>query len=323
MNATLAELAPLRLECGAELPLRIAFRRMGSGPARVLLLHALTGGPDAADREGVKGWWAPLFKDGAPLAHARCTVWTPNLLGSCYGSTGPADQSPFPAITPRDQAAALLAWIEAEDLRFDAVVGGSLGGMVALELALLAPERVGRVGAIGCGGRSDAWVRGQDFVQRRILESGLPDAEAVALARHAAMLGFRSPKGLNWRFSHGSRKGGVEAWLEHHGRDLAGRFSRGSYLALLGAMDAHDLGRERGGLLQALRGLKVPLHLLGIDSDTLFTPSLLFELAHAAEAEGRKAHLSWIRSPHGHDAFLIEWDQVSAWLKHDLLKDLP
>ncbi|HJU84048.1 MAG TPA: alpha/beta fold hydrolase [Holophagaceae bacterium] len=319
MTATLAELAPLRLECGEVLPLRLAFRSTGHGPIRVLLLHALTGGPDAADRAGVKGWWGPLFREGAPLSATRCTVWTPNLLGSCYGSTGPADRSPFPAVTPRDQAAALLRWIEAEDLTFDALAGGSLGGMVALELALLAPARFRRLGVIGCGGRSDAWIRGQDFVQRRILDSELPDGEAIALARHAAMLGFRAPRGLNARFDDG----GVEAWLAHHGRALAARFTRASYATLLGAMDAHDLGRSRGGLVPALRGLGTPLHLLGIDSDTLFTPPLLFELAHAAEAAGRTVDLSWLRSPHGHDAFLLEWEQVAAWLEHHLLKDLP
>jgi homoserine O-acetyltransferase len=88
-------------------------------------------------------------------------------------------------------------------------------------------------------------------------------------------------------------------------------------------MDAHDLGRGRGGLLAALEGLRIPLCLLGIDSDTLFTPALVQELASAAKHTGKLASLRWIHSPHGHDAFLLEWSQVSAWLTHDLLKDLP
>lgn len=272
----------------------------------MLLLHALTGSPDAADRIGVKGWWGPLFRSGAPLAADACTVWTPNLPGSCYGSATAA------AITARDQAAALAAWIEGENLRFDLLAGGSLGGMVALELAWLAPTRFGVVGVIGCGGRSDARVRGQVHAERRILESPLTDAEAIALARRFAMLSFRAPGGLDARFA----EGGIEAWLDHHGNALANRFTRTSYHALLGAMASHDLGRERGGLVAALKRLESPLHVMGIDTDSLFAPTLIRELAEAARRAGRLGSLRWLRSPHGHDAFLLEWPQVAAWLDY-------
>lgn len=279
-----------------------ACRVHGHGPRRVLLLHALTGTPDAADRveEGRtrKGWWAPLFTEGAPLHGSACTTWTPGLL---HGE----------GLTARDLAAALAAWIEAEDLTFDLLLGGSLGGMVALELAVQAPERFGVVGAIGCGGRSDAWVRGQVHAERRILESALPDAEAISLARRFAMLSFRAPEGLEARFG----SDGIEAWLDHHGSSLASRFDRARYHGLLGAMASHDLGRERGGLVEALARLRGPLHILGIGSDRLFTPPLIQELADAARASGILGSLQWLESPHGHDAFLLEWDQLSAWLR--------
>lgn len=277
----------------------IAFRRHGSGPSRVLLLHALTGSPDAADRDRVKGWWSPLFENGAPLAAETCSVWTP-LLPEGGG------------ITARDQAATLAAWIEAEGLRFDLVLGGSLGGMVALELALLAPDRFGAVAVIGCGGRSDAWVRGQVHAERRALECALPDAEAIALARRFAMLSFRAPRGLDRRFE----REGIEAWLDHHGQALAARFTRQRYHALLGAMASHDIGRGRGGLVSALKGLKRPLHVLGIDTDSLFTPALIRELSDAARRAGRFGSLRWLHSPHGHDAFLLEWSQVATWLDY-------
>lgn len=283
----------------ATIPVQVPFRRHGHGPSRVLLLHALTGTPDAADREGVKGWWGPLFAAEGPLAAEACTVWTPEL---------PAAEG----LTARDQAAALAAWLAAEDLRVDLLLGGSLGGMVALELAVQAPDRIAATAVIGCGGRSDAWVRGQVHAERRLLESALPDAEAIAAARRFAMLSFRAPKGLDERFPGA----GLEAWLDHHGQALAARFSRGRYHALLGAMASHDLGRGRGGLVAALRALQGPLHLLGIDSDQLFTPGLVRELAEAARRAGRFGRLRWLRSPHGHDAFLIEWSQLRAWLDH-------
>lgn len=292
----------------------IAFRQHGQGPARVLLLHALTGSPDAADRADgsttVKGWWAPLFERSAPLAAEACTVWTPRLPEAT-------------AVTARDLAAAIAAWIETEGLHFDLLLGGSLGGMVALELAVQAPSRFASVAVIGCGGRSDAWVRGQVHAERRVLESALPDKQAIALARGFAMLSFRSPRGLDARFADG----GIEAWLDHHGTALAARFTRARYHALLGAMASHDLGRGRGGLSAALKGLGCPLHVLGIDTDALFAPALVRELAEAARRAGRFGSLRWLRSPHGHDAFLLEWGQVSAWLDYLLAlrprKELP
>lgn len=316
----IAGLEPVRLESGETLPVHVAYRRVGFGPLRVLLLHALTGGPDAADRPTsngvVKGWWSPLFASGAPFDPVRTSVWTPNLLGSCYGSTGPEPGRPFPALTPRDQAAALASWIRAEGLRFDVVLGGSLGGMVALELALLEPDRFHRVGVIGAGARSDAWIRGANAAQAAVLRSALPDREAIALARQQAMLTFRAPESLDARFPDASA---IQGWLAHHGEALADRFTRESYLALLGAMDAHDVGRGRGGLVAALQGLRGSLHVLGIPSDALFTPPLLRELADSARAAGVPTSLHWLRSPHGHDAFLVEWDQVAAWLRTHIL----
>lgn len=283
------------------------FRRHGHGPARVLLIHALTGTPDAADRDSlhgtVKGWWGPLFDEGAPLAPEACTVWTPRLVEG-------------EGITTRAQAAVVAEWIASENLTFDLLVGGSLGGMVALELALQAPGRFMAIAAIGCGGRSDAWVRGQVHSERRVLESALPDKEAIALARRFAMLSFRAPQGLDTRFCDETGSAGIEAWLDHHGHALAARFTRARYHALLGAMATHDLGYGRGGLLEALKELSCPLHVLGIDSDALFTPALVEELAAAAREAGKLGSLRWLRSPHGHDAFLLEWSQISAWLDY-------
>jgi len=298
-----------------------AFRVTGSGPLKVLLLHALTGGPDAADREGVKGWWAPMFRPGAPLAVDAATVWTPNLAGSCYGSTGPDGHDDFPALSTRDQARVLAEWIRGLDLTFDALIGGSLGGMVALELALLAPERFLAVGVIGCGGRADAWLWGTNEVQRAILQSPrLPDDEAIALARRAAMLSFRTPASLDARFTSAPE---IRSWLAFHGEALAARFTRKTYLALLDAMDSHDLGRDRKGLVAALAGLRAPLYILGMDPDLLFPRSVVDELAEAASAAGVRCTLAWIDSIQGHDSFLIEWPQVEAWLRSVLREVTP
>lgn len=294
----------------AALTCRIVHRVTGHGPLRVLLLHALTGGPEAADRTGVQGWWGPLFREGAPLADARATVWTPNLPGSCYGSVL---EGPESGLGTREQAGLLAQWMASEGLAFDVVLGGSLGGMVALELAVQAPERVGTVGVIGCGARADAWLWGTNEVQRAILLSArLGDAEAIALARRAAMLTFRTPEGLNARFADAPS---IRGWLAHHGDALAARFTRRAYLALLNAMDAHDLGRGRGGCASALQRMRGRLHVLGMDPDYLFPKSVVADLGAAAEAAGVLGSLSWIEGPHGHDAFLIDWRAVTDWVE--------
>ncbi len=292
---------------------RTAFRVTGHGPARVLLLHALTGGPDAADAPGVKGWWGPMFEPGAPLAASEATVWTPNLAGSCYGAEGPEPRGGW---STRYQAEVLAQWIRAGDLSFDALLGGSLGGMVALELAVLEPGRFKAVGVIGCGGRSDAWLWGSNEAQRAILASpSLGDDEAIALARRVAMLTFRSPAGLAGRFTAPSE---LQEWLAFHGRALAARFTRAAYVALLDAMDNHDLTRGRGSLPEVLARMGATLHVLGLEGDMLFSQACLIELIEAARKAERLGEARWVRSPHGHDAFLIEWDQVKAWLKEVL-----
>ncbi|BDU75261.1 alpha/beta fold hydrolase [Mesoterricola sediminis] len=288
---------------------RTAYRVHGAGPRRVLLLHALTGGPDAADAPGVKGWWAPIFQAGAPLGPARATVWTPNLAGSCYGTSVPR---PAAGYDTRFQAEVLAEWLRAEDLRFDVVLGASLGGMVALELALAEPDRFGAVAVVGCGARADAWLWGTTEIQRAILASpSLGDGEAISLARRAAMLTFRSPAGLAVRFDAAQP---LRDWLAYHGQALAARFTRQAYLNLLEAMDAHDLGRGRGGVREALGRLRAPLHVLGLRPDHLISSSCLDELITSARDAGQLGHVAWVDSPHGHDAFLIEWDPVVAWL---------
>ncbi|MDR0498612.1 MAG: alpha/beta fold hydrolase [Holophagales bacterium] len=297
-----------------------AYRVAGHGPVKILLLHALTGGTDAADRDGVKGWWGPVFKPEAPLAEHSVTVWTPNLYGSCYGTTELDEQTlqakkapaSLTAINTRLQAEVLADWIRSLDLHFDLLIGPSLGGMVGLELACLMPDRFRAIGIIGCSAKSDAWLWGTNEIQRAILRSPeLSDEEAVALARRAAMLTFRTPTSLGKRFEIPEK---MRAWLEYHGKALAARFTRKSYLAMLDAMDGHDLGRDRGGLVSAMSCIKIPLFVLGMQDDRMISTDSLYETIDSAKEAGVRCALDWIQTIHGHDSFLIEWPQVVKWL---------
>lgn len=299
-------LGPFRTEGGATLPdVRVAYRRDGppSGSA-VLVVHALTGSADAAG-----DWWRPLIGPGRALDTERRQVVCLNLLGSCYGTTGPREVPDFPAVTPRDMAR--LQWWALDALgieRLDLVVGGSLGGMVALEVALERPTAVGAVMPIAAPAVIGNLAAGWNHIQLRMIE--LDRDRGLELARQLAMTTYRSEVDFD-------RRDGIGSYLEHQGTKLRHRFHAGSYAALVGAMDAHDIGRDRGGVEAALRALAAAgtrLTGVGITGDILYGPRQVRALHESALAAGVVATYREITSDKGHDAFLVEWDQMTVIL---------
>ena len=327
---------PLRLDSGGTLPgVRVAFRTWGrlaaDGANAVLVCHALTGSADA------DSWWTGLFGPGRALDPARDFIVCSNVLGSCYGTTGPSSLRPegdrpwgvdFPAITIRDLVRVQHALIRGLGIRrLKLVLGGSLGGMQVLEWALLYPELVEALAPIAVSGRHSAWCIGLSEAQRQALyadslwqggryEAGAPPAAGLAAARAVAMCAYRSRGSFEDRFGRRREASGafrVESYLRHQGTTLAGRFDANSYVGLTRAMDSHDVGRDRGGYESALRSVRQPALVVGIDSDVLYPPEEQRELA-AGFGDGRNAQLGWLHSPHGHDAFLIETEALNRLL---------
>ena len=325
---------PFPLESGERLPgVTVAYRTWGRLSAgadnAVLVCHALTGSPD------VDRWWGALLGPGRALDRDRDFVVCSNVLGSCYGTTGPASPRPdgggrwggdFPEITVRDIVrvqAALLDALGVKRLRL--VIGGSLGGMQVLEWALLRPDRVDAIAPIAVSSRHSAWCIGLSEAQRQAIyadprwrggrypEDDGPEA-GLAVARQIAMCTYRSRASLEARFSRDQAERGrfaVEGWLHHHGRALVDRFDAATYVTLTKAMDTHDVGRGRGEWREALRTVRVPALVVSIDTDVLYPPVEQEELA-AALPGGRLATLA---SPHGHDAFLIEGEAVNELVR--------
>ncbi|HEX2765296.1 MAG TPA: alpha/beta fold hydrolase [Candidatus Limnocylindria bacterium] len=296
-------LGPFRTESGAVIPdLRVAYRRDGppSAPA-VLVVHALTGSADAAG-----DWWKPLIGPGRAVDTTRRQVLCLNLLGSCYGTTGPRELSPFPDVTPRDMARAQWAALDALDVRsLDLVVGGSLGGMVALEVALERPSAVRAVMPIAAPARIGNLAAAWNHIQLELL--ALDRDRGLELARQLAMTTYRSEVDFDTR-------DGIGSYLEHQGVKLRLRFHAGAYAALVRAMDAHDVGRDRGGIVEAFRSLAasgVAVHAVGIEGDILYGPRQVRALVDTALAAGARTSYREIRSDKGHDAFLVEWDQLT------------
>ena len=325
-----APLGAFRLEGGVTLPaFSVAYRHDGPPPPapQVLVIHALTGSADAAG-----DWWAPLIGPARALDTDRVGVLCANLLGGRYGTTGPCSRDPltdrpygggFPSISVRDQARA--QWVLLDALGIGAlalVVGGSLGGMVALEVALERPGAVATVMPIAAptatGSLALAWNHLQLELIERLGEDGLD------LARRLAMTTYRSEADFGERFGRRREPDGryaVTSYLEHQGRKLLGRFDADTYRVLVGAMDGHDVGRDRGGPGEALRRLAgggTRLVGVGIEGDILYGRGQVRELVALAEAAGVEAAYREIRSTKGHDAFLVEWEQLGRLLEEVL-----
>src|SRR6478735_5508186 len=306
----------------------------------VLVLHALTGdshvvGPIGPDQP-TPGWWDGLIGPGAPLDTDRFFAVAANVLGGCRGSTGPSSIAPdgrhygsrFPRITVRDQvtAEALLA-DRLGIARFAAVLGGSMGGMRALEWAVGHPERVGHCIAIATcpyfTGDQIAWsvpqlaaIRADGNFAGGDYYDGEPPLAGMAVAREIAHATYRSAFELDTRFGRthqgdedpllGGRYA-VQSYLEHHGRKLGRRFDPNSYLALTEAMNSHDIGRGRGGVDAALQRISAELTVAVVDSDRLFLPAQGALLATAPTARD----LITIHSDYGHDGFLTEAEAIA------------
>jgi len=322
-----ARLGSFGLESGVTLPeLVVAYRHDGPAPpaAQVLVVHALTGSADAAG-----DWWAPLIGEGRALDTARVGVLCANLLGGRYGTSGPTSRDPrtgrpygsaFPQVTPRDQARAQWALADALSIeRFALVTGGSLGGMVALEVALERPAAVEHVVPIAAPAATGPLAIAWTHLQLRLIEC--LGADGMALARQLAMTTYRSEADFDGRFGRGTELDGrhsIVSYLDHQGRKLVERFDPDTYRILAAAMDHHDVGRGRGGVRSALGRLAeagVRLTGLGIGGDILYGPVQVRALVAEATAAGVDAHYRELRSTKGHDAFLVEWGQLTAILR--------
>ncbi len=287
----------------------------------VLLVHALTGGARAG---GEDGWWEPLIGPGRALDPQKFRILCFNNLGSFYGSSAPGSAG-FPrgkkaTLTSLDVAGAILQGLDALGIkRVHLAAGGSLGGMVVLALAALAPKRFERILPIATTAATSAWVAGWNHVARGVLQvdPGYPHhaARGLEVARQIAMMTYRAEPGLAQKQTAQT----IGGYLEHHGRKLNSRFTAACYEAQLDAMDHHDLTQPLpGGRRPALACIRAATLVVDVDTDQLFPPAQSDQLVVALRAADVSVSRATLRSPHGHDAFLIEWDQLEPLIKRAL-----
>ena len=317
MRDVTVAIGPLELDGGETLPAvdqRVTIYGDPRNPV-VLVAHALTGSSRAAE------WWPGIAGQGGLFDPREWCVIGINALGSCYGSTGPASHDRiFPRVTVRDivraQARALE---ELEFSRLEFVVGGSLGGMQALQWALDFPERVAEAIVIGAHDHHTAMGIAFNAVQRDCLE--LDPVRGLRTARKIAMLTYKSEALLRER--HGRRRDrtgadrngvgrfDVEGYLEHQAGLFESRMDAASYKTLTHAMDSFD-ARENASLAPQTAP---SLRFVAISSDWLFRPDdVRAAAANFAQLNYRTAY-SVLRSDHGHDAFLAEDAALAVLLR--------
>ncbi len=291
------------------------------------------------------GWWEALIGPGRAIDTDRYFVLCPNLLGGCYGTTGPRFPAPdgqpylerFPLLTPLDMVRAQRLFIERLGIeRLRMVIGPSMGGMLAWEWAIENGEMIDQLAVIAAPLRTTPLQIGWNWLQRRGVELDFSGNEGSAawgqmVARGVGMLSYRSPIGLDEKFGRewfkkpGPRLGergmfNVESWLRHQGRKSARRFDPYTYILFTRAMDLFDVSENRGSIVAALERVRCRTLVVGISSDQLYPPADVHLGADILNHFGKPVEYAEIRSPHGHDAFLLETGQLSAILRDAQLR---
>ena len=345
-----------KLESGRVLPFaRIAFESWGElnheHTNAVLVLHALTGDShatgSASKAHPTEGWWTNIIGPGLAIDTDKFFVVAPNMLGGCQGSTGPASLDVtgrehgalFPYLTIRDQVSAQREFAHLIGVKkWFAVIGGSMGGMHAVEWAIGFPAEVERVAIIAAPAISSADQIGLNSVQIEAVKTdpafregnyydakpGFGPHRGLALARRMALLNYRSPSEMNNRFERtwqsgvsplgGGGRFAVESYLDFHGNKFTRRFDANSYITLVEAMNSHDVGRGRESVAKALASITAKSLVVGIDSDRLFPIQDQALIAEHIGGELIGGGLRVIESDYGHDGFLIEHEIVGPMI---------
>ena len=336
------------LESGETLPgLEIAYETWGElspeGDNVVVILHALSGSSHAfASAENPEpGWWEGLYTEGAPLRSGNYHIICANIIGGCYGTTGPSSTNPgsgapyaaeFPQVTLRDM-------IEAQRLLLAALgidkpvtlLGGSMGGMLILHWMCEHPEEVNRAICLATPPRSEGFTIALRSVQRDAIlrdplyrqgryGEELPE-DGLSLARKIGMITYRSPEEFNQRFGRDVRDARshfseglyeVQSYLDHQGKKFVARFDPNTYLYFSRAMDLFDISDGQDSLAAPFSSCQAKVLLLAINSDFLVPPAHMNELQEAIAEAGVDVNLHVMDSIHGHDAFLIEAEQINT-----------
>lgn len=331
--------------------LTIAYETHGHLNARrdnaILLCHALSGDAHAAGyltpQDKRPGWWDDMVGPGKAFDTRHYFVICANVLGGCRGTTGPSSPDPrtgrpyatdFPLVTIGDMVAVQKLLLDALGIeRLAAVAGGSMGGMQVLHWAVHYPERVTRAIVLASCARLTAQALAFNEAGRQAImgdprwQGGRyapddPPVGGLAAARIIGHLTYLSAVGMEQRFGRRLQQREsisysfeadyqVESYLRHQAASFVRRFDANSYLYITRAMDYFDLSQGFASLASALSRAQSAFLIVSVDTDWLYPTAQARELVAALAESGRRARVVELSSPHGHDAFLIEYRQLT------------
>jgi len=327
---------PFLTESGEVLPrLEIAYHTYGAlnreGNNVIWVCHALTANSD------VEAWWPGMVGDGLLFDTSEYYVVCANILGSCYGTTGPADLNPvtgmpwlktFPPITVRDVVNTHEILRKHLGIKvIHTVIGSSIGGYQALEYAIMYPDLIRHLVFIASSVRQTPWAIAFNEAQRLAMDadesfrSGDPEGGRSGLkaARAVALLSYRSSHAYNLTQKDDDDRTDLfraSSYQAYQGDKLVSRFNPYSYYCLTKLSDTHNAGRGRGGILYALKTIKAQVLSVGISSDFLFPVA---DQKFLADNVGG-AYYNEIDSLYGHDGFLIERELLTGLIREFLEK---
>ena len=341
---------PFALENGAALPsISVRYAVYGDpeadGSNVILVCHALSGSARVAD------WWGGLFGAGGVFDLDRDCVIGINMLGSCYGSTGPTSVNPatgapygpdFPLVSVRDvvrSQALVLDHLQLPKVR--AVIGASIGGMQALQWAVDFPQRIEECIAIGAA-PLNAMALALNHLQRQAIQldpkwragqyGDDPPVDGLGLARAIAMCSYKSPELFAERYGRKPNRNGedpvrslrdrfdVAGYLDHQGEKFNARFDANSYCVISKLMDTFDLARGYASETAALARITSAVLLVGITTDWLFPADDVRALGKRMQAAGANCTYTELQSSHGHDGFLADFQLLAPILRQRLVR---
>ena len=350
----------LRLESGRILgPVTLEYEMYGDLNARrsnaVLVAHAWTGSAHLAGRyseeETKPGWWDAIVGPGKLLDTDKYCIICSNVIGSCYGSTGPASINPktgkkynlsFPVITVRDMVRAQKLLIDHLGIpKLVTVLGGSMGGMQALEWATCYPDRIASAIALATTPRPSAQAIAMNGIARWAIfndpswrkgEYRKNPKDGLALARGIGDITFLSDEAMTAKCGRrfNARDGlfdffgqfEVERYLTYNGYNFVDRFDTNSFLYLAKALDLYDVTWGCDSLREAFAPVQAPIQFFAFTSDWLYPPYQTEEMVQALQALGKTVEYHLIESSYGHDAFLLEHETFAPMVR-SFLEKLP
>ncbi|HUR31629.1 MAG TPA: homoserine O-acetyltransferase [Saprospiraceae bacterium] len=319
---------PFQLEKGGVLEdgITIAYHTYGTLNENrdnvIWVCHALTANSNVAD------WWSGLFGEGKIMDPSKYFIVCANVLGSCYGSTGPRSINPksgspygmrWPLVTVRD-------WVKAQERlrlhlgieKIHLCIGGSCGGHQVLEFAMLIPDQINHLGLIATSVRETAWAIAGHEAQRLAMEADPTlyendndsGSKGLQAARAIALLGYRTIEAyIETQTDEDDTVDNLKAssYARYQGEKLSSRFYAHCYYHLTKTLDTHHIGRGRGTISEILKSIKIPATILGIYSDR----SIPITQQEILVRDMPNAKLHGVHSLYGHDGFLIETDQIT------------